>query len=90
MNEQELLAKVGLQHIKLEQQDEAYRKLLNVLAGVVSGVIAASRVLINVTEKTWLVTAEGERPGMPATINGLPLCVVAPPDPVPEVPVLSE
>lgn len=81
MTEHDLLAEVGARQLKLEQQDEAYRKLLSVLAGVVSGVVDPSRILVNMTDKTWYVAPQGERPGMPATINGLPLCVVAPEKP---------
>ena len=81
MNELELLARIGKQQIDHEQLDFQYGQLLNLLAGVVSGSIARSRVLVNLTDRTWLFTEPGESPGLPATINGLPVCVVAPPEP---------
>lgn len=87
MNENELLAKIGRQHLLLEKQDEAYGQLLQLLAQVVRGDVDRSRVMVNLTAKGWMVAPEGFRPDLPATINGLPFCVVAPvraPEPEPE------
>jgi hypothetical protein len=81
MNEQELLAKIGRQQIDHEKLDYQYGQLLSLLAGVVSGEIARSRVLVNLTDRTWLFTNPGESPPLPATINGLPVVIVAPPEP---------
>ncbi len=74
----ELYAMVGRKQATIETQDAAYTAILRQLAGVVSGEIDRSRVLVNLTDRTWIVCPEGERPAMPATINGLPVCVVAP------------
>jgi len=69
---------IGRKQIQLEELDQQYSRLTNVLAGVVSGAIAPSRVMVNLTDRTWTVAAPDTRPGMPATVNGLPICVVAP------------
>lgn len=76
--EQKLYEKIGRQHLQIEEQDAAYTNLLNLLAGIVSGEIDTSRVMVNLTSRMWQVSAEGDRPVLPATINGLPVCVVAP------------
>ena len=75
------LAAVGQKQLAFERSDAAYSNLLGVLASVISGEIDRSRVLVNLTDRTWLVTPPGERPGMPAQINGLPICVTAPNEP---------
>lgn len=78
---QQAMAAVGQKQLAFERSDAAYSNVLQVLAGVVSGEIDRSRVLVNLTDRSWLVTPPGERPGMPAQINGLPICVVAPAEP---------
>lgn len=78
MTESQLYEKLGRQQTRLEQQDEAYTLLLQRFAGVVSGELDRSRVLVNLTDRTWTVSEPGTRPATPPTINGLPLCVVAP------------
>lgn len=78
MSENQLLETLGRKQLQIESQDAAYTNLLNLLAGVVTGQIDPARILINVTDRTWTVAKDGERPSMPAQINGLPLCVVAP------------
>lgn len=80
MELEQALAAVGRKQVAFEKLDAEYSKLLQVLAGVVSGDIHASRVLVNLTDRTYLFVEKGQRPGMPATINGLPVCVVAPND----------
>lgn len=76
--EADLFEALGRKQLQLEQQDAAYSKLLGLLAGIVRGDIDRKRVLVNLTDRTWLVAEEGQSPGIPATINGLPECVVAP------------
>jgi hypothetical protein len=76
--EEKLYARIGRMQLTAEAQDEAYTALLKVLAGVVSGEIDRKRVLVNLTDRTWQTTEPGQRPALPATINGIPLCVVAP------------
>ena len=66
------------QMFRLEEQDAEYSRILDLLAKVVSGEIDRSRVMVNLTDRTWSFANPGERPAMPATINGLPVCVVAP------------
>lgn len=82
----ELYAKIGKQHLELEQRKEGHTKLLRMLASVVSGEIDRSRVLVNLTDETYSWTEPGTRPGRPATFNGMPYVVMAPDEPAP-VPV---
>ena len=88
---EKLFEMLGRKQVELEQLNENYDAVLQLLAQVVSGEVDRRRVLVNLTERTWARAAEGERPGTPATINGLPICVVAPDEPpvdlspVPEV-----
>lgn len=74
----ELYAKIGQQHLTIEAQDAAYNQLLGVLAQVVNGKIERSRVLVNLTARTWMVSEPGTTPSTPATFNGLPEVVIAP------------
>lgn len=78
MNEEQLLARLGRQALEIERLNECYNQVARALADVVSGNIAASRVLVNLTDRTYTIAAEGECPPVPATINGLPVCVVSP------------
>ncbi len=68
----------GRKQLAFEQLDKEYTKLLALLADVVSGSIDRRRVLVNLTDRTWTLAEEGQRPGLPATINGVPQCVVCP------------
>ena len=72
MTEAELYAKIGKQHTIIEDQDAAYSRLLELLAGVVVGNIDRARVLVNLTDRSWIVSEPNTSPGTPATINGLP------------------
>ena len=72
--------RLGRKQEQLENLDEAYTTLLKLLAGVVSGEIARSRVLVNLTERSWALVPEGQTPAHPAVINGLPEYVVGQPD----------
>ena len=74
----ELYATIGRLQVRAEKQDAAYTLLLDLLAKVVAGEIDRSRVLVNVTERTWQYSEPGARPGLPAQVNGLPVVVVAP------------
>jgi len=78
MSDQQLFESLGRKQLVIEQQDQAYTNLLNLLAGVVAGQIDPARILVNVTDRTWLVAPEGQRPSLPATVNGNPVCVVSP------------
>ena len=75
---EKLFELLGRKQAQLEQLDGEYTKLTSLLAQVVKGEVARSRVLVNLTDRTWMLVPEGTRPAMPATINGLPECVVAP------------
>lgn len=95
MDRSKLLATIGLKQLQLEELNENYDALLNMFAKVVGGQVATSQVLVNLTDRSWSVAPFGESPGMPATINGLPRCVVAParppqPDGPQAVPVTDE
>jgi hypothetical protein len=76
----ELYARIGRQAVTIDQQNDAYTALLEVLAGVVGGKIKSERVLVNLTDRAWNVSPEGFSQAMPATINGVPNCVIAPPE----------
>ncbi len=69
---------LGRKQAQLENQDAEYGKLLTLLAGVIGGEIDPSRVLVNLTDRTWQLALPGERYSLPATVNGLPVVVVAP------------
>lgn len=83
MTESQLCEKIGRMQLAIETKDAAYTQLLNVLAGVIKGEIDTSRVMVNLTASGWTVAPDGMRPELPATINGLPVCVVAPAKPEP-------
>lgn len=76
MTEAQLYEKIGRLTATAEKQDEAYSQLLNVLMHVIRGDISRNRVMVNITDRTWSVAKPGEFPATPATINGLPICVV--------------
>lgn len=71
---------VGQKQERIETLDAAYDQLLGLLAKVVKGEVARSRVLVNLTERSWALAPEGQTPGLPAQFNGVPVCVVAPPE----------
>lgn len=71
-----LHAKIGQQHLEIEDRKFQYAKLLELLAGVLGGQIAHSRVMVNLTDQTWELVPEGQSPAAPGTINGLPQIVV--------------
>lgn len=72
-----LYEQLGRKQERIEELDTAYDALLGLLAGVVEGSIDRGRVIVNLTERSWSLSPEGQRPAMPATVNGLPKCVVA-------------
>lgn len=77
MNELELAyAEIGRNKVTIDRLNADYNKLLSALGSVASGEVARSRVLVNLTERSWLFTPAGETPAMPTTINGLPICLV--------------
>lgn len=80
MTEEQLYARIGKMQLMAEDQATEYAKLLGILAGVVGGAIARSRVLVNLTARTWAVSDPGTVPATPAVVNGLPVVVVAPPE----------
>ena len=75
--------KYGRKCEQFDDLDAAYTELLKLLATVVCGEVDPRRVLVNLTDRTWQRCEVGQRTATPCTINGLPLCVVAPPDPEP-------
>ncbi len=81
MTEAQLFEKIGRLQTANDKLNQEYDLLLSKLGGVVSGEIARTRVLVNLTDRTWEVAPEGNSPGLPASVNGLPVCVVAPPLP---------
>lgn len=75
---QKLYEQLGRKQERIEDQDAAYGALLDLLAKVVTGEIDRSRVLVNLTDRSWSYAPPGQRPPLPATINGLPQVAVAP------------
>jgi len=73
----ELYEALGRKQLQLEQQDAAYSQILRLVAEIVCGKIDRTRVLVNLTDRTWAVSEPGTRPATPGTINGVPECVVA-------------
>lgn len=76
--EKKLFSKIGEQHLEIERLTSSYKSLIETLASIVRGDIDLSRVMVNLTDYAVVWAPIGERPGLPATINGLPICVVAP------------
>jgi hypothetical protein len=74
-----LYADLGRKQERIEQLDAAFDQLLRITAQLLSGEIEPSRVMIDLTNRAWIVAPMGQSPPMPATINGLPNCVVAKP-----------
>lgn len=87
MNEAKLYETLGRKQAQLEAQDAAYNQLLGLLADVVTGFVTPDRILVNLTDRTWTLVPQGQRPGLPAQVNGLPVCVVAPPSPEKDAPL---
>jgi hypothetical protein len=81
MTEDEAFARIGRQAVQIEQLGGAYGTLLDLLAKVVRGDIDRSRILVNLTDRTWAYCEAGATPALPAQINGLPVCVVGSPEP---------
>lgn len=67
--------------VQTKRQSASYIQLLTALAGVVKGDIERTRCLVDLTNLTWTVMAVGQSPVCPASINGLPVIVLAGPDP---------
>lgn len=86
MNESQVFEKFGRMQFEIDRLNAAYDHIAKALADVVAGELDPSRVLVNLTDRTYTIAPEGERPAMPATINGKPECVVAPP----KVPMVSD
>lgn len=82
MNESQLYESIGRKQAQVEQLNASYDALLSLLARVVSGEVVTSRLLVDLTNRAWLLANPGERPYPPATINGLPKCVMAQEPPI--------
>lgn len=80
MTESEGYERIGRLSHRVEQAEAAFNAVLDTLAKVVSGEICRSRVMVDLTNRGVTWAPEGMRPETPATINGLPKCVVAPAD----------
>lgn len=74
----QLYAKIGRQHLEAERLNAEYDALLKLLGDVIAGTTERSRVLVNLTNRCWALSPPGQQPAMPATINGLPVCIVSP------------
>lgn len=76
--ESQLFEKIGRLQTELDRVTAEKSAILQVFAEVLSGKCDPKRVMINLTagEVTW--APEGCRASLPPTINGLPVCVVAP------------
>jgi uncharacterized protein with beta-barrel porin domain len=84
MTEAQLYERLGRQQVALEQAEANFAQALQCMAHMLSGEIDPSRVMVNLTDKSFCWSEPGTRPPRPMTINGLPECVTAPepkPDP---------
>ena len=90
MNESELYGKIGQLQCANDTMKANYSRLIRVVSEIVSGECDDSRVLVNLTDETVMWAPVGERPAMPATINGVPECVVAPDRPQPDAPAIDQ
>lgn len=70
--------RLGRKQEQLEALDASYTDLLRLLAQVVTGEVCRSRVLVNLTDRTWVRAPEGQTPPGLVQINGLPEYVVGP------------
>lgn len=84
MTEQQLYEKIGRLQMELDALNNEHDLVLKVFSEVVSGECDRRRVMIDLTNRRVHWAAPGQRPGLPPTINGLPKCVVAPADSVPD------
>lgn len=75
-----MFEKIGRLQMELDALRERNDLHLRVFAEVLTGTCDPSRVLVNLTDGTVTWAAKGERPAVPARINGLPVCVTAPRD----------
>lgn len=78
MNEAQLYEMLGRRSASLEVLNAQFDLVLATLGQVVTGEMDRSRVLVDLTNRGFSVSAPGTRPAMPATINGLPNCLMAP------------
>lgn len=68
----ELYAALGRKQMALELAEANYFKALQCMAAMLTGEIDPTRVLVNLTERSFHWVGPGERPATPPTINGLP------------------
>lgn len=76
MTESQLYEKIGRLQLAVDDRSQQYMALLQLLADVISGTIEASRVMVNLTDQSWIYSEAGTQPAVPPTINGLPNVVV--------------
>lgn len=79
MTEDQVFAVIGRKQIQLETLQVSHDTILEKFAQLLSGEMAPSQFLVNLTAKTLTWTPAGQTPSMPATINGEPRCVVGKP-----------
>ena len=70
------LETIGKLYSDLQAEKAFGDTLLGLVANMLRGAIDPSRVLVNLTDRTVAWEGEGQRPGLPAIINGRPDCVV--------------
>jgi hypothetical protein len=78
MTEQRFFELLGRKQATLEEVQANYALALDLVAKILTGEIDTSRVIVNLTDQTFQWVAPGNSPSLPATINGLPNCVVDP------------
>ena len=76
MTESQMYEKIGRLQSALEEENARYNQTLGLFAGVLSGDIAPERVMIDLTNRIWTCAALGQSPPMPATVNGIPHCII--------------
>ncbi len=77
MNENQLYEKIGRITAAKELAEGNYEAALLCMSRMLTGEIDNSRVIVNLTDKSFNWVAPGDRPPLPPTINGLPQCVVS-------------
>ncbi len=78
MTESQLYERLGRQQVELEKERACFTSALQCMAHMLTGEIDLSRVMVNLTERSFHWSEPGTRPSLPATINGVPVCVTAP------------
>lgn len=75
---EELYNALGRKQLAFDSLKTAFDAVILELARLVAGETDPSRYMVNLTEGSFIRVPQGERPTLPATVNGVPNCVVCP------------